>query len=289
LAPSSTLGSHWFTNYFVCFPSSSLGTYQVGFVTRPFRGDLNLAMKVVVIIPARYGSTRFEGKPLALIAGRPMIRWVYEGARAAETVDRVIVATDDERIRDMVIGFGGAAIMTRPDHPSGTDRLAEAAERLGLAPEDVVVNVQGDQPAFDPALISAVVEPLLDDPGLEMSTPIIPTNDRQEITNPNHVKVVFDGQGRALYFSRAPIPWPREGEGTFYFKHIGIYGYRASFLRRFVALPPGRLETIEKLEQLRALEHGFRIKVVVTDLDSPEVDTPEDIAKVEAFLRRNPR
>jgi len=243
-------------------------------------------MKVVAIIPARYGSTRFPGKPLALIAGRPMIRWVYERARAAQTVDRVVVATDDLRIRDAVAGFGGQAVMTRPEHPSGTDRLAEASEILNLAPEDVVVNVQGDQPAFDPALISAVVEPLWADPDLALSTPVIPISDPGEINDPNHVKVVFDYDGRALYFSRAPIPWPREGGQSYYFKHIGIYAYRTSFLRRFVALPPGRLENIEKLEQLRALEHGLPIKVVLTDLDSPEVDAPADIAKVEAFLRR---
>jgi len=243
-------------------------------------------MKVYVIIPSRYGSTRFEGKPLALIAKQPMIRHVFERARAADGVDRVIVATDDERIRDAVHAFGGETVMTRPDHPSGTDRLAEAVERLGLPPEDIVINVQGDQPAFDPKLVSDVVRPLVEDQGLEMSTPIIPTTDLYEINDPNHVKVVFDNDQLALYFSRAPIPWPREGDESYYFKHIGIYGYRVSFLRRFVTLPPGRLENLEKLEQLRALEHGFKIKVVLTDLDSPEVDTPKDVPKVEAFLQR---
>lgn len=242
-------------------------------------------MKVLVIIPARYGSTRFEGKPLVMIAGRPMIRHVYERARKASGVDRVVVATDDERIRDAVLGFGGEAVMTRPDHPSGTDRLAEAVDRLETKPWDIVVNVQGDQPAFDPRVITEVIRPLTEDPELEMSTPIIPTTNPHEINDPNHVKVVFDSNLTALYFSRAPIPWPREGDETYYFKHLGIYAYQASFLRRFVALPPGRLENMEKLEQLRALEHGFRIKVVLTDLDSPEVDTPEDVKKVEEYLK----
>jgi len=242
-------------------------------------------MKVYVIIPARYESSRFKGKPLALIAGRAMIEHVYELARAAEVVDRVIVATDDRRILNAVRAFGGEAIMTRADHPSGTDRLAEAADRLKVEPQDLVVNVQGDQPAFDPGLISEVVAPLIRDPGLEMATPIIAVSDPEEIRNPNNVKVVFNRQNLALYFSRAPIPWPREGDDAYYFKHIGIYGYRASFLRQFVTLPQGRLENLEKLEQLRALEHGFRIKVVQTDRDSPEVDTPADVAKVEAYLR----
>ncbi|MBU2546998.1 MAG: 3-deoxy-manno-octulosonate cytidylyltransferase [Proteobacteria bacterium] len=246
-------------------------------------------MKVLVVIPARYGSTRFPGKPLALIAGRPMIRHVHDRARLAEGVDRVIIATDDRRIFEAVEAFGGEAIMTRTDHPSGTDRLAEAADVLGAGPDDVIVNVQGDQPVFDPRLISQVIRPLLDDPDLEMATPIIPTADPHEIQDPNHVKVVFDDRGLALYFSRAPIPWPREAGGpTAYYKHLGIYAYRAAFLRRFVALPSGRLENIEKLEQLRALEHGFRVRVVLTDLDSPEVDTPDDVAKVEAWLRVDP-
>ena len=243
-------------------------------------------MKVYVILPARYGSTRFEGKPLANIKGRPMIQHAYERAKAAEGVDRVVVATDDDRIFKTVEGFGGEAVMTRSDHPSGTDRLAEAVDILGAAPEDIVINVQGDQPAFDPRQVQEVIQPLLDDPDLDMSTPIIQTSDPLEIGNPNHVKVVFDHNKMALYFSRAPIPWPREGDQSYYFKHIGIYGYRASFLRLFVTLPQGRLENIERLEQLRALEHGYRIKVVITEFDSLEVDRPADIAKVEAVLRQ---
>ena len=229
-------------------------------------------MKVSVIVPARYGSTRFEGKPLALIAGQPMIQRVYERAKAARGVNRVVVATDDQRIHDCVTGFGGEAVMTRDNHPSGTDRLAEAADILNLPDEDVVVNVQGDQPAFDPRLISEVIEPLVQEPDLEMSTPIIRTDDAGEINDPNHVKVVFDRKLTALYFSRAPIPWPREGNESYYYKHIGIYAYRASFLRLFVRLEPGRLENLEKLEQLRAMEHGRKIRVVITELDSPEVD-----------------
>lgn len=242
-------------------------------------------MKIHVILPARFGSTRFEGKPLANILGKPMIQHAYQRAQAAEGVDRVTVATDDQRIFEAVTGFGGHAVLTRSDHPTGTDRLAEAAQLLGVGDNDVVVNVQGDQPAFDPRQIQEVVQPLVDDPDVYMSTPIIPTIDPLEIGNPNHVKVVFDQDLWALYFSRAPIPWPREGDQSYYFKHIGIYCYRGWFLQTFVRLEPGRLENIERLEQLRALERGYKIKVVVTDMDSPEVDRPADLAKVEALLR----
>jgi 3-deoxy-manno-octulosonate cytidylyltransferase (CMP-KDO synthetase) len=242
-------------------------------------------MNVFVILPARYGSTRFQGKPLAMIMGKPMIQHVYERAGLAPGVSRVVVATDDERIFNTVKAFGGDVVMTRSDHLSGTDRLAEAADIIGAAPQDIIVNVQGDQPAFDPRQISEVVQPLLDDPDPAMATPIIATIDPLEIGNPNHVKVVFDHRRRALYFSRAPIPWPREGDQSYYFKHIGIYAYRAAFLKTFVQLPPGRLENIERLEQLRALEHGFVIQVVITEFDSPEVDRPADLAKVEALLR----
>lgn len=243
-------------------------------------------MKTYVIMPARYKSTRFEGKPLADILGKPMIQHVYERAMRAEGIHKVVVATDDQRIFDTVVGFGGEAVMTRVDHPSGTDRLAEAIDILGAEGQDIIINVQGDQPAFDPRQIDEVVAPLREDPDLDMTTPIIPTIDPLEIGNPNHVKVVFDENHYALYFSRAPIPWPREGDQSFYFKHIGIYGYRARFLRLFVTLPTGKLENIEKLEQLRALEQGFKIKVVISGLDSPEVDRPADLARVEALLRR---
>ncbi|MBF0530668.1 MAG: 3-deoxy-manno-octulosonate cytidylyltransferase [Deltaproteobacteria bacterium] len=243
-------------------------------------------MKTYVLLPARYGSSRFSGKPLCRIAGKFMIQHVYERARSVSGVDRVVVATDDQRIFDRVIEFGGEVVMTRKEHPSGTDRLAEAIDLLGVADQDLVVNVQGDQPAFDPRQIAQVIEPLLRDSSLHMSTPIIKTTDPSEIQDPNHVKVVFDRNMMALYFSRAPIPWPREGGAGEYYKHIGIYAYRASFLRLFVKLSPGILENLEKLEQLRALEYGYGIKVVMTDLDSPEVDRPEDVARVEAFLKR---
>ena len=242
-------------------------------------------MKVTVVLPARYGSTRFEGKPLALIMGRPMILHAYERCRAAENVDRVVVATDDQRIFDTVTDFGGEAVMTAVGHPSGTDRVAEAAQILGLAPDDVIVNVQGDQPAFDPRQVSQVIQPLLDEPDMVMTTPVIKTVDPLEIGNPNHVMVVFDNDMNALYFSRAPIPWPREGDQSYYFKHIGIYAYRNSFLQKYVKLPVGRLEMIERLEQLRAMEHGYKIRIVISEYDSPEVDRPADLAKVEALLK----
>jgi 3-deoxy-manno-octulosonate cytidylyltransferase (CMP-KDO synthetase) len=246
-------------------------------------------MTVLALIPARYASTRFPGKPLAPIAGRPMIEHVFSRARAVPSVDRVVVATDDERILEAVLAFGGEAVLTRPDHPSGTDRLAEAADLLGALDQDVVVNIQGDQPAFDPNLAADIVRPLLADPGLVMTTPAVPLADLERARDPNVVKVVFDRNMRALYFSRAPIPWPREGGPIEYHRHIGMYAYRAGFLRRFVRLPQGRLETLEKLEQLRALEHGYPIQVVLAAQAGPDVDVPEDLARVEAFFKREGR
>ena len=242
--------------------------------------------KVVAIIPARYHSNRFEGKPLALICGKPMIQHVYERAQEATILSRVVVATDDERIADCVRGFGGEVVMTSPDHVSGTDRLAEAATLLDIPEHDVVVNIQGDQPLFPSEIISQVAQPLLDDPLLPMSTLIYKIVRKEEINDPNHVKTVFDRKGMALYFSRAPIPFcrnPEDEQAPNYYKHLGFYAYRKEFLLSFVALPEGEWERFEKLEQLRALEYGYGIKVVLTGHDSIEVDTPADAMRVEAL------
>jgi 3-deoxy-manno-octulosonate cytidylyltransferase (CMP-KDO synthetase) len=243
---------------------------------------------IIAIIPARYDSTRFPGKPLVPIKGKPMIQWVYERAGRSTLVDRVIVATDDERIREAVSAFGGRAVMTSPRHPTGTDRIAEAAAELAC---DIVVNVQGDEPLIRPEMIDQAVGPLLDDPGIPMGTLCRKIENREEAFDPNVVKVVFDKNGFALYFSRAPIPWQRDSwagrqtpaelplAGTLY-KHIGLYAYRRSFLLEYTKLEQTQCEAAEKLEQLRALEHGYRIKTVVTEHESFGVDIPDDLGKI---------
>lgn len=246
--------------------------------------------EVVAIIPARFQSTRFAGKPLALIQGKPMIQHVFERARKVDILSRVIVATDDERIQNVVEGFGGECVLTREDHVSGTDRLAEAAEKTGISKHDIIINIQGDQPLFSGQVIEQVARPLLDDPTLPMSTLIYKIVRKEEINNPNHVKTVFDKQNNALYFSRLPIPYDRDPGNAAppsYYRHLGFYGYRKDFLLSFVALPEGEWERLEKLEQLRALEYGYTIKVVLTEHDSMEVDTQEDIARIEQFLAQN--
>ncbi|MFZ7112183.1 MAG: 3-deoxy-manno-octulosonate cytidylyltransferase [Desulfatiglandales bacterium] len=244
-------------------------------------------MKTYAFIPARYGSSRFPGKPLALIAGVPMIRHVYERAALCPEIDKVFVATDDERIRQCVLEFGGEVMMTRGDHPSGTDRITEAARMINAEHDDLIVNIQGDQPLFNPAVISALVSPFKEDPTLPMSTLMCRIADEKDLSNPNHVKVVLDREGYALYFSRAPIPFYRNPDPSDrHYKHLGLYAYRMDFLSTFVDLPAGRLETAEKLEQLRALENGYRIKVLETPMNSIEVDTPGDIGKVEDLLGR---
>ena len=243
-------------------------------------------MPMVAIIPARYGSTRFPGKPLAPILGKPLIQWTYEQAMRVKELDGVWVATDDGRIKECVEAFGGHVVMTRDDHPSGSDRLAEAAALLDLAPDDIVINIQGDQPVFPPDLISRLAEVLNRDPEVVMVTPVRQINDAVAAANPNVVKAVFDRAGRALYFSRSPLPFWRDGGQAYFYKHIGIYAYRVQFLKEFVHLPAGRWEEAEKLEQLRALEHGYPIHIVETDGDTQEVDSPEDLQKVEEFLRR---
>jgi 3-deoxy-manno-octulosonate cytidylyltransferase (CMP-KDO synthetase) len=245
-------------------------------------------MKIIAVIPSRYESTRFPGKPLALISGKPMIQHVYERTLSSVHVAEAYVATDDERIFQCVRGFGGKVVMTGPAHPSGTDRIAEAALSLGLKDHDLVMNVQGDQPAFDPSCLPDLLKPFQQDPGIPMSTLMIRMNEKKEIENPNNVKVVTDRQGFALYFSRASIPFYRDGgEDRGVFKHLGFYAYPVHFLKVFASLPPGPLESAEKLEPLRALEHGFRIKVEETRFDSIEVDTLKDIAKVERLIGRH--
>lgn len=243
--------------------------------------------KVVAIIPARYKSNRFEGKPLAKICGKPMIQHVVERAKKVKLLSKVVVATDDIRIGECVDSFGGDFVITRDDHVSGTDRLAEAAEKIGISEHDIVVNIQGDQPLFPEEVIEQVARPLIDDPALPMSTLIYKITRKEEIHDPNHVKTVFDRDNFALYFSRAPIPFqrnPEDIESPIYYKHLGFYAYRKGFLLSFVALPEGEWERFEKLEQLRALEYGYKIKVTLTKHDSIEVDTPEDRLRVEGLL-----
>lgn len=242
-------------------------------------------MKSVVIIPARYHSTRFEGKPLAKICGKPMIQRVFENSIKAEKISRVVVATDDDRIAEAVRAFGGEVIMTSAQNRSGTDRVAEAAEKMGLSSKDIIVNVQGDQPLIAPQCLDEVIRPFYDDSAIEMSTLAFKIIRKEEITNPKDVKVTFDQKGFALYFSRSPIPFGRDRSTEFdTYKHLGIYAYTKKYLDIFRNLPEGRLEQIEKLEQLRALEHGHNIKVVLTEYDSPEVDLAEDIERIEKIL-----
>ena len=244
-----------------------------------------MSIQVVCIIPSRYESSRFPGKPLADLCGKPMIQHVYERVLRAKTVSSAAVATDDERIFSAVRAFGGRAVMTSPRCRSGTDRIAEAVETMGLKDDDIVVNIQGDQPLFETVQVDEVVQPLLDDPTIPMSTLIYRIVRDEEITHPNAVKTVFDRDCFALYFSRATIPYVRDWWKTAeYFKHHGIYAYRRDFLRTFTSLPEGVLERLEALEQLRALEHGYRIKVVVTPHDSVEVDTPQELERVRRLI-----
>jgi len=245
-------------------------------------------MKKCAFIPARYESSRFPGKPLALIAGKPMIQHVYERALACPQLSEVYVATDDRRISDCVEGFGGKSIMTDTSHRSGTDRIAQAAQMTGLEQEDIIINIQGDQPAFDPAVISQLVKPFEEDRQVSMTTLKYRISDQNDVDNPNHVKVVTDRQGFALYFSRHAIPFFRDSEPfQEHYKHLGFYGFRMGFLMQFTRLPEGVLESAEKLEQLRALEHGYKIKVVETSYDSVEIDVPEDVKRVEEIIQNS--
>jgi 3-deoxy-manno-octulosonate cytidylyltransferase (CMP-KDO synthetase) len=247
----------------------------------------NSKSNALIVIPARHASSRFPGKPLAPIAGRPMIQHVFERAKQSRLASRVIVATDDPRIRDAVQSFGGEAIMTRSEHRTGTDRIAEVAVHVAA---DIYVNLQGDLPLIQPEIVDSVIDALESAPDdIQVSTLSVPITTPEDIMNPNIVKVVSDFDGNALYFSRAPIPWVRDaGErvAARHFKHLGLYAFRRDALLEFPALPPGELERVEQLEQLRWIENGYRIAVAEADAyESVEVDVPTDIARVEALLK----
>ncbi len=242
--------------------------------------------KIVVVIPARYGSTRLPGKPLISLAGKPMIQRVYERARMAERADRVIVATDDERILKAVEAFGGEARMTRPDHRTGTERVAEVAAHVE---GDVFVNVQGDEPLLDPVAIDVAVNALLEEPAASIATVATPIKTPADIMDPNIVKTVLDFDGNALYFSRAPIPWVRDTAGKVlarHLKHLGLYAFQRDALLEYPTLPQGDLERVEQLEQLRWLENGWKIRVAEVEHDAVSVDVPEDVARVEKLLQK---
>ena len=241
-------------------------------------------MKVLCVIPARYASTRLPGKPLSMIAGKPMIQHVYERACQAQLPNEVVVATDNELVEKAVLDFGGKAVMTSPDHPSGTDRLAEVA--LMYPDVDVIVNVQCDEPMIPPEVIDRLAEAFNGDADLNMATMKV-VMDEEDYENPAAVKVVTDQQGYALYFSRSLMPYPRnKPEGFKVFKHVGIYAYRRNFLLKYAALAPTPLEKAESLEQLRALENGYKIKVLESDFQGIGVDTPEDLAAVNALFEK---
>ncbi len=247
-----------------------------------------------VVIPARYGALRLPGKPLLEIAGKPLVQWVWERARASGAAT-VSIATDDERIRRAAVLFGADCVMTASGHASGTDRIAEVVRLRGFAADEVVVNLQGDEPLMPPEVIARVAAALLPG-GIDIATAVAPIGSLEEFLDPNCVKAVRARDGRALYFSRAPVPWPRDRAAACRptafeeaWRHIGIYAYRVAGLLAFAAWPPSSLELTEKLEQLRALEHGMTVHLVaLTEAPPPGVDTPEDLERVRESLRVNP-
>jgi 3-deoxy-manno-octulosonate cytidylyltransferase (CMP-KDO synthetase) len=244
---------------------------------------------VVAVIPSRFGSTRLPGKPLVALGGKPMVQHVYERTKRAQTVHKVLVATDDQRIVDAVKVFGGEARMTRSDHRTGTERIAEvAAHESG----DIFVNVQGDEPLIDPVSIDTAVAALLEEPPAQIATVATPIRHAADIMDPNVVKAVLDFDENALYFSRAPVPWIRDTQQKIhvrYWKHLGLYVFQRDALLEYPTLPQGELEKIEQLEQLRWLENGWRIRVAEVARDAVSVDVPEDISRVEKLLKEEKR
>ncbi len=238
-------------------------------------------MKTAVVIPARYGSMRFPGKVLAMLRGKPIVQWVWECAMKSKA-DQVLVATDDDRVYNTVESFGGKAVMTSPNHPSGSDRIMEAVKDIDA---DIIINVQGDEPSMPPELIDRLIDLMSGADAPDMGTVIVPCKREDVADNPNKPKVVISADGYALYFSRAMIPFLREG-GTEMkvYRHWGIYAYQRAALERFVSLPEGNLEKCEKLEQLRALENGMRIKTIETTYDGVDVNTPEDLEEAEKLF-----
>lgn len=238
-------------------------------------------MKVAAVIPARFGSTRFPGKVLAMLGGKPIVQWVWEAAKKSKA-GSVLVATDDDKVKAAVESFGGKAVMTSPSHPSGSDRIWEAAQGVDA---DIIINVQGDEPLMPPEVIDMLIDAMASSPAPDMATVVVPCKRADVKDNPNLVKAVVGADGFALYFSRSMIPHLREGgEETEVCRHWGIYAYTRAALKKFVSLPEGRLERCEKLEQLRALENGMRIKVVTTAFQSVGIDTPEDLELAKDFL-----
>ena len=244
-------------------------------------------MRIVGVIPARYDSSRYPGKPLADIQGKPMIQHVYERSLKASRLDRLVVATDDARILNAVERLGGEALLTRSDHPSGTDRVAEAAGLLGLGEDDVLINIQGDEPLVEAVMIERLIEAMEQPPECPMATLAFSSRNEADYRSVNVVKVVVDEAGKALYFSRSPLPYRRDGsdEPLSFLKHLGFYGYRHSFLKTFTRLAPGKLESLEKLEQLRALEHGYSIRVALSPVETHGVDTLEDLRRLTGLAR----
>lgn len=239
--------------------------------------------KIIAIIPSRYGSSRFSGKPLALIKNKPMIRWVYENVKKASAVSEVYVATDDRRIFDAVLQFGGKALMTSDKHTCGTDRLAECVGILSLSEEDIVLNIQGDEPLIRPEMITDLIS-CFDSSEVYMGTLKKKIEAEEELDDPNVVKVITDVNNYAIYFSRRCLPYERDGKSAEHYKHIGAYGYTAKFLTEYSKMPRTPLELAESLEQLRVIENGLKIKVRETQYQSIGVDTPEQLARAEKFM-----